>query len=116
MSIIDQVQEGLASLDRHQMSDDTARTVAREVYRDDLNNFDALLVAANAVLNWDETSDHTEDGIARWLCDQSGAYPWDGPVGNGFTLPAYRARFREIARQYLLFWSRVGLSLEEAGR
>lgn len=55
----------------------------------------------------------TVDSVAQQIADESGAYPWDGPVGNGFTLAEYRDRFRGIAREKLFLRTQLGLDIEE---
>lgn len=55
----------------------------------------------------------TVDSVAAQIANESGAYPWDGPVGNGFTLAEYRDRFRGIAREKLFLRTQLGLDIEE---
>jgi len=46
--------------------------------------------------------DVTADEYARALADKSGAFPYDGPVGNGMTKAHYQERFREMAAEHLM--------------
>ncbi|MBM4570334.1 hypothetical protein GS489_07960 [Rhodococcus hoagii] len=55
----------------------------------------------------------TTDSVAEQLANQSGAFPWNGPVGNGFTVAEYQNRFREMAREHLFTWRQLGLITEE---
>lgn len=50
----------------------------------------------------------TVESVARQIADESGAFPWDGPVGNGFTLDEYRERFRVIARDKVFLMGQLG--------
>ena len=67
----------------------------------------ALLGEAAIILSLAEP--WTVDSIARQLADQHGAFPWDGPVGNGLTMDHYRSRFREIAQETLFLGRQMGL-------
>ncbi|MBM4509422.1 hypothetical protein GS421_08435 [Rhodococcus hoagii] len=40
----------------------------------------------------------TTDSVAEQLANQSGAFPWNGPVGNGFTVPSIRTVPRDGPR------------------
>ncbi|MBM4707170.1 hypothetical protein GS455_26900 [Rhodococcus hoagii] len=54
----------------------------------------------------------TTDSVAEQLANQSGAFPWNGPVRNGFTVAEYQNRFREMAREHLFTWRQLGLITE----
>jgi hypothetical protein len=55
----------------------------------------------------------TVDSVAEQMANQSGAFPWNGPVGNGLALTEYQERFREYAREKLFL--RQILGLDEGG-
>jgi len=44
----------------------------------------------------------TAEEYARVLAEHSGAFPYDGPVGNGLSVAYYQERFREIAAEHLM--------------
>lgn len=46
--------------------------------------------------------DVTAEQYARALANKSGAFPYDGPVGNGLTKAEYQHRFREMAAEHLM--------------
>ncbi|MGI5223025.1 hypothetical protein [Nocardia sp. CA-290969] len=50
----------------------------------------------------------TVESVAQQMADNSGAFPWDGPVGNGFTREEYRERFREMARPKVFLSQQLG--------
>lgn len=50
----------------------------------------------------------TVDSVAEQIANRSGAYPWDGPVGNGFTVAEYQERFRAIARDTVFLMGQLG--------
>lgn len=52
---------------------------------------------------------YTADSVAEQLANESGAFPWNGPVGNGLTLREYQSRFREIANEHLFIGRQMGL-------
>lgn len=51
----------------------------------------------------------TADSVAEQIANESGAFPWDGPVGNGLTLKEYQSRFRDIANEHLFIGRQMGL-------
>lgn len=51
----------------------------------------------------------TVDSVAKQIADTSGAFPWDGPVGNGFTRDEYRDRFRDMAREKIFLAKQLGM-------
>ena len=67
----------------------------------------ALLAQVGVILTL--SGPWTVDSVAQQLADQYGAFPWDGPVGNGLTLDYYRSRFREMARENLFLGRQMGL-------
>lgn len=52
---------------------------------------------------------HDMGSVARQLADRHGAFPYDGPVGNGLTLEYYQGKFREMAEELLFLGKRLGL-------
>lgn len=57
---------------------------------------------------------YTLEHVARQCAESSGAFPWDGPVGNGLTLEHYQGRFREMAREHLFLADVLGLIPSES--
>lgn len=51
----------------------------------------------------------TTESVAEQIADESGAFPWNGPVGNGLTVAEYQSRFREIAEEKLFLGRKLGL-------
>lgn len=52
----------------------------------------------------------TVDSVAEQLADGSGAFPWNGPVGNGLSLDYYREKFRDMARDTLFLRQVLGMA------
>jgi hypothetical protein len=52
---------------------------------------------------------HTTEAIAQHLANTSGAFPWEGPVGNGLTLDYYQGKFREMAGEIVFLGRQFGL-------
>ncbi|MEV2222640.1 hypothetical protein AB0E01_22510 [Nocardia vinacea] len=55
----------------------------------------------------------TVDSVAEQMADTSGAFPWNGPVGNGFTLEEYRGRFRDMARDRIFLAKQLGYPADQ---
>ncbi|NKU37733.1 hypothetical protein GS887_27805 [Rhodococcus hoagii] len=55
----------------------------------------------------------TTDSVAEQLANQSGAFPWNGPVGNGFTVAEYQNRFARWPASTCSRWRQLGLITEE---
>lgn len=51
-----------------------------------------------------------KETLAEHIANQSGAFPWSGPVGNGLTLDEYRSRFREMAAETLFLAQQMGMT------
>lgn len=58
------------------------------------------------------TGPFTVDSIAEQLANQSGAFPWNGPVGNGLSLEYYQGKFRDMAREKLFLRDLLGFARE----
>ncbi|GAB4590142.1 hypothetical protein [Nocardia sp. IFM 10818] len=52
---------------------------------------------------------YTVDSVAEQMANRAGAFAWQGPVGNGFTMETYRNKFREYARDQLFLMRQLGL-------
>lgn len=57
----------------------------------------------------------TVDALAEQMANRSGAFPWEGPVGNGLSLEYYQGKFREMAREKLFLRDLLGFADEPAG-
>ena len=67
-----------------------------------------MLLEVASFLNVDPP--YTVDSIAEQMANRAGAFPWDGPVGNGMTLAYYRSEFRRFARDQLFLMQQLGLA------
>lgn len=54
----------------------------------------------------------TVDSVAQQMADRSGAFPWNGPVGNGLSLEYYQGKFRDMAREALFLRDLLGFADE----
>lgn len=54
------------------------------------------------------------ESVARQIANRSGAFPWDGPIGNGLTLEYYQSRFREMASEKVFIGKLLGLIEEDS--
>lgn len=110
MNAMEQMQEGLRILDAHGITPEQYSRVARIVHPKIENASQQEMLAGTWALTWSETQEPlTIDNVAKQLADNHGAYPWDGPVGNGLTREYYRAKFREMADEHLFAWLQLGL-------
>lgn len=67
------------------------------------------VLAMEAVIASKLQAPFTADSVAEQLANESGAFPWHGPVGNGLTVSEYQSRFREIADEHLFIGRQMGL-------
>ena len=68
-----------------------------------------LVTAAYAVSGVDDLRGLTVDTLAMHLANTSGAFPWDGPYGNGLTRDQYQNGFRTVAADYHFLAGQMGL-------
>jgi len=89
-----------------------SRSVMRSMYPQLIDSADervdfAALAQIATIVGLPEP--HTTDAIARHLADTSGAFPWEGPVGNGLSLDYYQGKFREMAGELVFLGRHFGL-------
>ena len=85
------------------MSERTALELVKQLYPQAVANAELVLRLMGET--HDRLSidlDVTVEQYARALADTLGAFPYDGPVGNGLTKIHYQARFREMGVEHLL--------------
>lgn len=111
MRAVEQLKAGQDILDSRDVPHAVRQQAAWDTYPDSrLDRDTALLVAASAAEFWSTTPQpHTEEAVARHICQESGAFPWGGPVGNGLTVAKYQAHLRRIAADHIAMWQRLGL-------
>ncbi|MFJ4653792.1 hypothetical protein ACIP5Y_21205 [Nocardia sp. NPDC088792] len=52
---------------------------------------------------------YTVGSVAEQLANTEGAFPWDGPIGNGLTVNEYQSKFRDMARDQLFLMHQLGM-------
>lgn len=113
MSAREQLVQGRRVLAEHGIDADAQVECARLVYGDGLDPAAAQIVAANEAHMWASAPlPHTPERVARHICERSGAFPWEGPIGNGLSVGEYRDRLRGVAVEHLFAWRLLGLDTE----
>jgi hypothetical protein len=115
MNVLEQTAFGLQVLDLFGVDAEKRRRVARVIHPKVKDEAEQDVMAGTWAYMFVETQEPlTVDNIARQFADKWGAFPWDGPVGNGLTRDHYRAKFREMADEHLFAWQQLGLLGENA--
>lgn len=113
MNAIAQLAEGQQILRDHNVDMDAARRATVSVHPRTAGNVthQDMVLAAAAYSAAHAPRPVTKESLAKYIADRSGAFPWEGPVGNGLTLEHYQERFREMAADDLFLAQQMGLPL-----
>lgn len=109
MNVRDGIARGRRIIAEQRLDLDSAKTVLKSLHPDlspqQIELGLAVQVAALAELH----GPYTIDSVAEQMANRSGAFPWNGPVGNGLTLDHYQQEFRRMAHEALLLREALGL-------
>lgn len=114
MTALEQIAEGRRVLALHNISVDRQLTAVRAAYPDkDFDRGMAQVVAASEAYDWlNAPEPHDVETLAPYIAGEHGAFPWDGPVGNGLTVNTYQHHLRCIAGEHITAWRELGLDTE----
>lgn len=114
MNAAEQLKAGQLLLTSRGVTPKQSRRAAWDTYPDStLTHEAAELVAATEASIWSTTPQpHTVEAVARHIAKASGAFSWEGPVGNGLTVAKYQTHLRRIAADHIAMWQRLGLDPE----
>ncbi|MGX4707694.1 hypothetical protein LZP97_26800 (plasmid) [Rhodococcus sp. DMF-1] len=73
-----------------------------------------LALTAEVAIILQLSGPYDTESVARQIANRSGAFPWDGPVGNGLTPEYYQSCFREMASEKVFIGKLLGLIKEDA--
>lgn len=112
MNAIEQLMEGQRILDDFHVDLPSARQAAISLHPQLAGNVSGqdMTLAVAAYTAHHAPKPLAKETMAEHIADESGAFPWAGPVGNGLSLDEYQERFREMAAEHLFLAQQMGFS------